>query len=96
MVKRTLHWFFVKFKLKKIDMTRESLKDGLYGGLSEILKNPRLYYHSIVGPEFCKFTDKGQEEIVKWLEMQAREIVKYEEELLDSRAKELVLKELQK
>ena len=96
MVKRTLHWFFVKFKVKRLTMKSESLKDGLYGGLSEILKNPRLYYHSIVGGEYCKFTDKGREEIIKWLEMHAVAIIKHEEEVLDARAKELVLKELQK
>jgi len=96
MVKRTLHRLFNKFKVNRLPMKRESLSDGLYGGLAEILKNPKLYYHSIVGPEYCKFTDKGREEIVKWLEMQAREIIKHEEEMLDARAKELVLKELQK
>jgi hypothetical protein len=96
MVKRTLLRLFNRFKVKRSTVKRESLSDGLYGGLSEILKNPRLYYHSIVGPEYCKFTDKGREEIIKWLEMQAREIVKHEEEVLDARAKELVLKELQK
>jgi hypothetical protein len=77
-------------------MKSDSLKDGLYGGLSEIIKNPRLYYHSIVGGEYCKFTDKGREEIIKWLEMHAIAIIKHEEEMLDARAKELVLKELKK
>ena len=77
-------------------MANESLKDGLYGGLAEIIKNPKIYYHSIVGSEYCKFTEKGREEIIKWLEMHAIGIIKYEEQLLDARAKELVLKELKK
>lgn len=77
-------------------MKNTSLKDGLYGGLSEIIKNPKIYYHSIVGSEYCKFTDTGKEEIIKWLEMHAVAIIKYEEEMLEARAKELVLKELKK
>lgn len=96
MVKRTLRRLFGKSKSKSLTMQRESLRDGLYGGIAEIIKNPKLYYHSIVGSEYCKFTEKGREEIVKWMEMQAREIIKYEEEMLDARAKELVLKELKK
>lgn len=77
-------------------MKREYIKDGLYGGFTELIKNDRLYYHSIVSREYSKFTEQGQVELIKWLEMQAKEIYRHEEEMLNERAKQLVLKELKK
>lgn len=77
-------------------MQRETLKDGLYGGFAQIIKNPKIYYNSMVGSDYNKFTEKGKEEILAWISDQARMISKNEEALREQEARDLVLKELKK
>jgi DNA-binding PadR family transcriptional regulator len=72
------------------------LPNQVYAGLNEILKDQSLYYYSKVGLDYCHLTDKGKEEVVKWLEKMAPHMVKVEKELLDKRAKEMVWDELKK
>ena len=96
MVKLALRRLLNKFKIGYTQMRRETLKDAFYGGLTELLKNPNIYYTSSIGKEYSKFTAKGREEIVEWIENQAREIAEAEEQFLDERAKKLVLDELKR
>ena len=68
----------------------------VYAGLYEIVKDSRLYHHSIVGKDYCHLTAQGKEEVVKWLEMMAPEMRELERKQLDARAKEMVWEELKK
>ena len=96
MVKYAIRRLFNKIRLRFEHMRRETLKDSLYGGLAEIVKNPKLYRFSEIGKEYCYFTEAGKEEIIEWISNHAKEIATAEEIILNERAKKLVLDELKK
>jgi hypothetical protein len=68
----------------------------VYAGLFEIVKDSRMYYHSSVGREYSHLNEPGREEVIKWVEMMAWEMLKLEKEQLDARAKKMVWDELKK
>jgi len=72
------------------------LPNQVYAGLFEILKDQRLYYHSAIGADYCRLTDEGKEEVIKWITLMAPQMFKLEQAELDARAKKLVWEELKK
>ena len=68
----------------------------IYAGLFEILKDKDMYYHSPVGKDYSRLTEKGKEALVKWLELMAPEMYELERKQLDARAKQLVIDELKR
>ena len=72
------------------------LPNQVYAGLFEILKNRELYYYSDIGPKYCHLTDKGKDEVFKWVELMAPGMYKLEQDELEIRAKKLVWDELKK
>lgn len=75
-------------------MNRAALKDLLYGGIEEMTQNPRFFYRSSVGKEYCHWTDAGKENVTEFMNYMAQEMAKCREVEDDQRAKEMVLKEL--
>ncbi len=75
-------------------MRKSAVKDLMFGGLMELSRNSRYYYHSTVGKTYCYWTDEGKEAIVEFMKELAPMMRMAEEQDLDSRAKEMVLKEL--
>lgn len=75
-------------------MEKGAIKDLMYGGIEEILRNKYYYYHSTVGEGYSHFTKEGEQAIIAYTAMLAWRIRAAEEADLDRRAKELVLKEL--
>ena len=63
----------------------------IYAGLMEILKDPRLYYHSSIGSEYNCVTDEGKEAIVEFIIMMAPHMLKREEHELNERSKRLMV-----
>ena len=80
--------------MKNSKMQKSAIKDLVYGGLEEILNNSRHYYKSSVGSNYCHLTESGKEAIVEFIDIMAYKINQAEEQDLDRRAKEQVLKEL--
>lgn len=68
----------------------------IYAGLFEIIKDDRHYYHSAIGPQYCKFRDSGKEAAIKWLELMAPQMLELEKTQLDARAKKIMWEELKK
>ena len=68
----------------------------IYAGLFEILKDNTMYYHSPVGKDYSRLTEKGKEALVKWLELMAPEMYELERKQLDARAKRMVIDELKR
>jgi DNA-binding PadR family transcriptional regulator len=62
----------------------------------EIVKNKELYYYSTVGKSYCYLTDRGKEEVTKWMDLMAWEMIELEKQELDARAKKLMWEELKK
>lgn len=75
-------------------MKRETLKDSIYGGLAELVKNNKIYYHSSIGKDYSKLTETGKIEILKWVETQAKEVAETEKKFLEEQAKQLVINTL--
>ena len=75
-------------------LEKNAVKDLFYGGIMEILKNREYYYNSGIGSDYNHFTDKGKEAMEAYLRSMSVMMLKAEEESLNKRAKELVVKGL--
>ena len=75
-------------------MNKEAIKEVMFGGVSEILKNRNLYYYSAVGSNYCHFTEEGKLALQQYMDLIAYKILEAEEESLNKRAKEMVIKGL--
>ncbi len=72
-------------------MQKTAIKDLLYGGISELMKNKNYYYRSSVGKAYSHFTDDGKAALNEFvLEISAFMSEAYEAEL-NRRAKEMVM-----
>jgi hypothetical protein len=75
-------------------MEKQAVKDLIYGSLTELMQNPRYYYYSSVGAEYCHWTDEGKVVLTQFMSEIIKLIYTSDKNELDRRAKELVLKEL--
>ena len=75
-------------------MNRDAIKDFMYGGVMELMKNPAYYYYSAVGPEYCHWTEEGEKALTEYMTMVGQQMLVAEEKELDQRAKDIVLKGL--
>jgi hypothetical protein len=80
--------------VKKSKMEKEAVKDLMFGGISELMKNKHFYYFSSIGPQYCHWTEEGKEALHAYMELMAFKFHEAEQELLNKRAKELVIKGL--
>ena len=77
-------------------MERQALKELMYGGIEELLRNSRYYYHSSIGNNYSHFTDEGKRNLIEFLDMIAFEMKKCRDAEDEQRSRELVIKELTK
>ena len=77
-------------------MERQALKELMYGGIEELLRNSRYYYHSSIGPGYSHFTDEGKRNLDEFLDIVAFEMKKCRDAEDEHRSRELVIKELTK
>jgi len=75
-------------------MEKTAIKDLIYGGIEEIVRNDRYYYRSSAGENYSHFTEDGKAAISEFMNVMAYKIRSAEEADLDRRAKNMVLKEL--
>ena len=75
-------------------MNKEALKDLTYGGVMEILHNSRFYYRSSIGVQYSHFTDEGVTAMIEYMKLITSKMLEAEEEELNKRAKQMVLKTL--
>ena len=80
--------------MKSYKMQKAAIKDLVYGGLQEIMNNSSYFYRSSVGKDYSHLTERGKEAVVEYMGLMAYKIWQAEQEDLDRRAKEQVLKEL--
>ena len=72
-------------------MHKSAVKDLTYGGLLELVNNPRYYYHSSVGHSYSHFTNDGKDALDEFMHLMAWKMREAEEADLERRAKEQVL-----
>jgi hypothetical protein len=75
-------------------MEKQAIKDVMFGGLSEIMKNRKYYYFSSVGVNYCHFTEEGQQALREYMTLMGAKLCEAEEAELNQRAKNLVIKGL--
>ena len=75
-------------------MEKQAIKDLMYGSLTELMQNRRYYSRSSVGPEYSRWTEEGPLVLKQLMSEITKLIYIADQNDLDSRAKELVLKEL--
>jgi hypothetical protein len=75
-------------------MEKQAIKELMYGGISEMMQNRRYYYHSSVGRSYSNWTEEGKVAMDDFMREMTRYIYDAEQNALDQRAKELVMKEL--
>jgi hypothetical protein len=75
-------------------MDRKALKDFLYGGISELMKDHQYYYYSTVGGEYCRWTEEGQQALLELMDTISYKMLEAENEELNQRSKAIVLKTL--
>ena len=77
--------------MKKSNMDDSALKDFIYGGVRELMKNRKYYYISSAGAEYCRWSDDGAKALSEFMNLVGRQMIINERAELDKRAKELVL-----
>lgn len=75
-------------------MDDQALKDFIYGGTRELMKNRKYYYHSSVGSHYSHWTEEGTKALADFMNLVGHQMLTNEEADLNKRAKELVLKGL--
>ena len=75
-------------------MDRTAIKDLLYGGMLELMRNRHYYYNSGVNSTYNSWTDEGKQALADSMKLVAGKMWEAEQIDLNSRAKELVLTEL--
>lgn len=75
-------------------MDKDAVKNLVFGGVCELIRDRRYYYHSEIGTNYCHFTDKGEIALKEFMSQMAVVIRQAEEADLDRRAKEMVIKGL--
>ena len=77
-------------------MQRPAIKDVVYGGMMEIMRNRQYYYQSSVGSVYSHFTDEGREVMIEFLNVIGGKMMEAEHEELNERAKQQVIDQLKK
>lgn len=75
-------------------MEKSALKHLMYGGIEEMLRDRRYYYHSSVGENYSHWTEEGKEAIAEFMSAMAYKIRAAEEADLERRAREQTLSAL--
>jgi len=75
-------------------MDKSAVKDLMFGGINELMRNRNYYYHSGVGQAYSYWTDEGKLALVEYMNVMGWKLKEAEEEDLKERSKQLVLKGL--
>ena len=75
-------------------MDKQAVKDLIFGGINELMRNRRYYYHSSVGQGYSHWTDEGKEALHEYMNVMGWKLKEAEEEDLRKRSKEMVLQGL--
>lgn len=80
--------------MKKYNMDKSAIKDFLFGGIHELMRNRKYYYHSSVGTNYSHWTEEGKEALAEYMNLIGYKMIEAEEAELRERSKEMVLQGL--
>lgn len=72
-------------------MDSSDIKELMFGGIKQIMSQNEYYYNSSVSPDYSRFTDKGKEVLLEFVNMVGHKLLIVEEQELNDRAKKLVI-----
>ena len=75
-------------------MNKDAIKDMMFGGVTELVRNRRFYYYSSVGPQYSHWTEEGKQALVEYMEVMSYKMRQAEEAELEERAKQQTLNAL--
>jgi hypothetical protein len=75
-------------------MDRQAVKDLMFGGISELVRNSKYYYHSSVGEKYCHWTTEGELALQDFMNVMAHKLKEADEADLRTRAKEMTINAL--
>jgi hypothetical protein len=75
-------------------MERSAIKELMYGGINELMHNHKYYYYSDVGGDYCHWTEEGKAALIEYMNMISYRMMRAEEEDINKRSKDLVMKGL--
>jgi hypothetical protein len=75
-------------------MDRAAIKDLVYGGMLELMRNRDYYYNSGVSANYNHWTEEGKIALADYMNLVAGKMWEAEQAELDRRARDLVVKEL--
>jgi len=72
-------------------MDKSAVKDLIFGGINELMRNRHYYYHSSIGQSYSHWTDEGQKALVEYMNVMGWKLREAEEAELKERSKQMVL-----
>jgi hypothetical protein len=75
-------------------MDKNAVKHLMFGCVCELMRDRKYFYYSSVGSDYSHFTPEGELALTEFMKQLAIHIQKAEEDELNTRAKEIVIKGL--
>ena len=75
-------------------MDKSAVKDLIFGGINELMRNRHYYYHSSVGQGYSYWTEEGKEALIEYMNVMGWKLKEAEDADLRSRAKEMTMNAL--
>lgn len=72
-------------------MDKQALKEFTYGGIMELMRNRKYYYHSTVGVNYSHWTDEGKLALAEYMNLIGYKMLELEEADLRERSKQMVI-----
>jgi hypothetical protein len=72
-------------------MDKGAIKELMYGGVQELMRNRKYYYHSTVGVNYSHWTEEGVKALADYMNLIGWKMLEAEEADLRQRAKEMVI-----
>ena len=75
-------------------MKKQAVKDLMFGGVVELMRNREYYYKSSVGSSYNHWTDEGKVALQEYFDLVSIKIHESDEEEIHTRAKQMVFETL--
>ncbi len=75
-------------------MDKQAVKDLMFGGIIELMRDRKYYHHSPVGQDYCYWTDDGKAALLEYMAVMGWKLKQAEEAEINQRSKDLVIKGL--
>ena len=75
-------------------MDKQAVKDLMYGGIAELMRNRHYFYYSSVSTHYSHWTEEGHKALAEYMTVISHKMLETEAAELDERAKNMVLNTL--